>query len=83
MDSSAQTVTPKKSTKRVIQHTPTPRKIKIRPSTRPFGETDITETSTESHDVSQMKSRKKLVLADTSKGPDEKEFTPGKVKVSF
>ena len=85
LESSAQTVTPKKSTKRIIQHTPTPRKIKIRPSTstRPFGETDVTETSTESHDVSQMKSRKKLVLAETSKGPDKKEFTPGKVKVSF
>ena len=90
LKSLASSSTPKKSSKRVIQHTHTPRKVKI----RPVGETEnVTVRETENAeipavnqhtqvDATQLKSRKKLVLTENNSNV-QKEFTPGKVKVSF
>ena len=45
---------------------------------------NVSPIFSESQDVSQMKSRKKLVLVETSIVPSVKrELTPGKVKVGF
>ena len=65
-------VTPKKLTKRVILHSPTPRKSKTRPGERVPEETELRE---------QVKPPKKLVLSGC--GAEPREFTPGKVKVGF
>ena len=63
-------VTPKKLTKRVILHSPPPRKSKTRPEERVREETEL-----------QVKPPKKLVLSGC--GAEAREFTLGKAKVVF
>ena len=75
--SSTPTSTPRKLSKRIIKHSPTPRKVK-RPASE---ETPNVTILCKEPDVAKPKSKKKLMLTDTTNV--SKEFTPGKVKVSI